>query len=143
MLLAGNDPISVNQAQIIKANLAAIDIDVEIKILPYAVLVARAARRAEPFDLYLTGWIADYPDPYDFINVLLDGRTIQATNNVNTAYFDSPEYNRKMGRAARLSGNARYAAYARLDADLTRNAAPFAVYAVANQREFVSARVGC
>jgi peptide/nickel transport system substrate-binding protein len=143
LLLAANDPRSVNQAQIIKANLAAIGIDVEIETLPFAVLIAKAGRRAEPFELYLTGWTADYPDPYDFINVLLDGHTIQATNNVNTAYFDEPAYNRKMAKAARLSGDARYAAYARLDADLTRNAAPFIVIGVFNSREFVSSRVGC
>ena len=49
------------------------------------------------------GWFADYPDPYDFINILLDGRTIAAKNNVNVSYFNVPAYQKKMdaARAAR------------------------------------------
>ena len=54
-----------------------------------------------------------------------------------------PAYNRKMERAARLSGAARYAAYARLDADISRNQAPFVVTENPNVREFIAPRVGC
>ena len=32
-------------------------------------------------------------------------------NNINTAYFNVPAYNRKMDAAARLAGDARYRAY--------------------------------
>jgi peptide/nickel transport system substrate-binding protein len=143
VLITGNDPISINQAQILKANLGRIGIEVEIKNYPFAVQIARAGRRDEPFDMNAIGWYADYPDPYDFINILLYGKTIQATNNVNTAYFNKPAYNRKMTNAARLSGNARYAAYARLDADISRNQAPLIVTENPNVREFIGARVGC
>ena len=27
--------------------------------------------------MFLIAWFADYPDPFDFINVLLDGKNIQ------------------------------------------------------------------
>ena len=37
----------------------------------------------EPYDIVLNGWFADYPDPVDFINILLDGRNITSQNNVN------------------------------------------------------------
>ena len=63
-----------------------------MRIFPFAVQLAKAGKRGEPFDLNLIGWFADYPDPYDFINVLLHGRTIDAENNVNTAYFDDPAF---------------------------------------------------
>ena len=142
VMLSGNDPISVNQAQIIKANLAAIGITVNVRTFPFAVQIAKAGRRGEPFDMNLIGWFADYPDPYDFINILLYGKTIAQANNINTAYFDDPAFNKRMEEASRLVGAAREKAYARLDADITR-AAPFAVYGNSTAREFVSSRLGC
>ena len=59
--------------------------------------------RGEPFDMTDEAWTADYADPFDFINVLLDGRTIQASNNHNLAYFDDPSYTEKMQQASLLS----------------------------------------
>ena len=35
------------------------------------------------------GWLADYPDPFDFINVLLDGNNIQESNNNNYSYLNN------------------------------------------------------
>lgn len=142
VMLAGNDPISVNQAQIIKANLAQVGITVNVKSLPFAVQIAKAGTKGEPFDMNLIGWFADYPDPYDFINILLYGKTISKANNINTAYFDDPVFNKRMEQASRLFGTARVQAYAKLDADLTR-AAPFVVYGNSTTREFVSSRIGC
>ena len=84
----------------------------------------------------------DYFDPSHFA-LLIDGRTIRATNNTNVSYFNSPAYNRKVARAAGLSGPSRYRAFSALDHDLMRNAAPIAVYGVPNDRHYVSARTGC
>ena len=42
------------------------------------------------------GWCSDYPDPYDWINILLYGGAIQAENNVNYSYFNDPKWNKKM-----------------------------------------------
>jgi hypothetical protein len=75
---------------------------VNVREFPFAVQIGKAGIKGEPFDMNLIGWFADYPDRYDFINVLLYGKTISKANNVNTAY--------------------------QLDLELTR-AAPFVVYA--------------
>ena len=104
---------------------------------------SRIHRRGEPFDLTLFGWVADYLDPYDFVNVLLSGRNIPAANNQNLSHFDDPTFNRRMDAAARLSGTKRYAAYAKLDTDLMREAAPIIPYANEYRLEFVSKRTGC
>jgi hypothetical protein len=48
-----------------------------------------------------------------------------------------------MDTAAALSGSRRYAAYARLDADLMRQQAPIIPYANGYRLEFVSQRTGC
>ena len=47
----------------------------------------------------LIGWFADYPDPVDFINILLDGRNILSQNNVNVALHGRPEVQRADGQA--------------------------------------------
>ena len=125
-----------------QANLKAVGLDVEIKAYTFAVMAEKAGTRGEPFDMNLIGWFADYPDPYDFINVLLYGRTIAKLNNVNTAYFNDPSFNRRMDRAALTTGDARAGVYAALDRDLTR-AAPFVVYGNSTIREFVSSKIGC
>ena len=105
--------------------------------------ITKEQTRGEPFDVGNDGWFADYADPFDFINVLLSGDTLQASNNNNLSYFNDPAYNKKMLAASRLSGDARYKAYGDLDIDLMKNAAPVAPRSNPNQRIFVSKRFGC
>jgi hypothetical protein len=50
---------------------------------------------------------------------------------------------RRLDAAARLSGPARYAAYATLDADLAGKAAPMIAFGVQLTQDFFSARIGC
>jgi ABC-type transport system substrate-binding protein len=142
VLYAGNDPISRSTAEAIRFQLDRIGMDVEVKTYTFSVQINKAGTRGEPFDMNLIGWFADYPDPYDFVNVLLYGKTIAKLNNVNTAYFNDPVFNRRMERAALTTGDARAATYAALDRDLTR-AAPFVVYGNSTIREFLSERIGC
>ena len=131
------------RAQLVQANLERIGIDVTIRQFPRQVQFTKQATRGEPFDIADEGWIADYPDPYDFINKLLDGRTILPSNNVNISYFNDPKYNRKMDAAQAKTGDERNEAYAALDEDIARNAAPLVAWSVMNWIDFVSARVGC
>ena len=131
------------QAQIVRTNLKAIGIDVEVKAFPYGVLSAKAGTKGEPFDIVLQGWISDYADPSNFLNVLLDGSRIKSHGNVNWSYFNDPTYNRKLGSASTLFGPQRYRTYGALDVDLARNAAPLVAFANYARRDFFSARIGC
>ena len=88
-------------------------------------------------------WTADYPDPYDFVNVLLSGDSLRDANNNNIAYFNDPKYNTSMRNASKLTGAPRYATYGGLDMDISKNAVPWAVRAWGTDRIFVSARTGC
>jgi ABC-type oligopeptide transport system substrate-binding subunit len=90
--------------------------------------------------MFVTAWQADYLDPYDFVNVLLDGDSIADDHNLNFSYFDDPRYNRLMHEAARLSGEPRYELYSRLDIDLTK-AAPIVALSNDNYRGFIGPRV--
>jgi ABC-type oligopeptide transport system substrate-binding subunit len=133
----------LKHAQIIKENLAAIGIDVEINSFPYAVYAAKLATRGEPWDLAVDSHSVEYMDPSQYLDLMLDGRTIRPTENTNRAYFDSPQYEARMDQAGRLSVNARYDAYGKLAVDIARNAAPLAAFHNSVRRFFVSSRVGC
>jgi YVTN family beta-propeller protein len=122
-------------AQLIRANLAAIGIDVQIKSFGFDAMFERLSRKGEPFDMAPLGWIVDYPDPAQFLNVLLSNGIIPT--------FDDPAYRSKLAAVARLSGPARYLAYGKLDADLARNAAPWVPISNSSSRDFFSARMGC
>jgi ABC-type oligopeptide transport system substrate-binding subunit len=99
--------------------------------------------KGEPFDITINGWGADYADPYDFLNVLLDGSKLQAANNVNVSYLNYPDINGQLQQAAALSGAARLTRYGNLDVQIMKDVAPYAPILNANSRFFVSARLGC
>ncbi|MGH3070749.1 MAG: ABC transporter substrate-binding protein [Gaiellaceae bacterium] len=140
-LLYTTSPVSVARAQILKYNLEQIGLSVTLKPQPFAVALRTAGTRGSEFDMFLIAWFADYPDPFDFVNVLLDGQNIQAANNSNYSYLNSAKYNKLMTDASKLSGAARYDAYGKLDVDMMRNAAPWAPLSNGNVRELISARV--
>ncbi|HEY2936427.1 MAG TPA: ABC transporter substrate-binding protein [Gaiellaceae bacterium] len=136
----GSGPL---QAQVIQYDLAKIGLDVNVQSFSRPVQIARESTRGAPFDLTLEGWVADYADPYDFINVLLSGDVIRKTNNNNVAYFDDPGYNRKMADAARLIGAKRYSTYASLDLEMMRDNPPWVPLYSVTDRILVAKRVGC
>jgi peptide/nickel transport system substrate-binding protein len=140
---AFNTAFGPTVAQVVQFNLKQIGIDVEIKQFDRVVQHEKVGTRGEPFDIAHSGWGADYADPSNFINVLLDGSRIQATNNVNESYFNDPAFNKRMAEAAALSGDARLNAYGALDRDITKNAAPLATYINTNGRYYVSQSTGC
>jgi peptide/nickel transport system substrate-binding protein len=102
-----------------------------------------AGERGANFDMTVsTGWLQDYPDPYDFVNILLHGGTnIHASGNVNYSYFNNPTYDKKMDKAARLVGKKRLKAYGKLDLAIAKNAAPMASMRTYNNRYLFSNRV--
>jgi len=135
-------PTGQNLAQVFKFNLSQIGCDVNVKSFVGFAIYTAAGTRGEPFDAALVGWNQDYPDPYDFLNILLDGSNIHADNNNNLAYFNVPKVNRLLAAANRLTGAARYKQYGNLDVLISKNYAPWAAYDNRNEREFVSKRTG-
>ncbi len=138
-----NESPCPESAQIVQNNLSKIGIDVEVRQFARAVQFKKEGTKGEPFDIAFEGWQADYADPFDFINVLLSGDGIRASNNNNYSYFNDPEWNQKMTDASRLAGEKRYSAYSQLDADLAQGPSPLAAWDNDNERDFFSARVGC
>jgi ABC-type transport system substrate-binding protein len=132
-----------DRTSVMQANLKAIGINVQIKQFDRGIQFQKEGTKGEPFDIADEGWIADYPDPFDWVNVLLNGENIPATNGVNFAYLNDSTLNQQMDAAAKLSGSQRYQTYGNLATNIMQNTAPWASWDVDNNVDFFSARVGC
>jgi peptide/nickel transport system substrate-binding protein len=130
------------RARLLTASLAQIGLTVKVVSFDRSTQFQKEGQRGEPFDIADESWTADYADPADFINVLLNGKGIADTGNTNFSYFDDPTWNRRMAEAALATGKRRAALYAKLDAGLAVSA-PIVPFAFPGQRDFFSARIGC
>ena len=129
-------------AAVMKYNLGQMGCDVTVKSLVGFQVYVFTGQKGADFDAVIAGWNQDYPDPYDFLDVLLNGNNIHENNNNNIAYFNNASINAKLVAANKKIGAARYKAYGDLDLEITKNHAPWASYDNRNTREFVSAKVG-
>jgi ABC-type oligopeptide transport system substrate-binding subunit len=141
-LYTGNSAVGQGLGQVFKYNLGQLGCNVNVKLLQGFQIYIATGTKGEPFDAALVGWFADYADPYDFIDILLNGDNIHESNNNNLSYLDVPSLDKQMARANSLAGDPRYAAYQKLDFTIQQTQAPLVVYENRNIREFVASRVG-
>jgi len=134
-------PTNVAIAQQLEFNLKQLGLKYNDVPTPGTVYYNTLETKGTSYNIARAGWCADYFDPFDYINVLLDGRSIQANNNTNMSYLNAPKLNKQMDAAAALSGKARAAAYAKLDLTVMRDYAPWVPYEIANDRFYTSKRV--
>lgn len=124
------------QAQILRTDLAAIGLRLQVKTFPQPTLFSLLSKPNQPFDLAYNGWLADYPDPSAMLDPLLSETAVEPA-------FTDPTYQRQLVAAGRLSGPARYLAYGKLDLELASHAAPLAAYGNLSSHDFFSERIGC
>jgi peptide/nickel transport system substrate-binding protein len=138
-----DDTLGLSHGAIVRADLARIGLDVQVKPFPTNVLFAELLpKRGEPFDI---GWICFLniaPDALS-LNGWFDGRTLNQPEHFNFSHFDSAKVNRRLDKVSRLIGPAFNRAYGELDIELAREYAPAVTYAYTNELTFVSARTGC
>jgi peptide/nickel transport system substrate-binding protein len=116
--------------------------DINMKPQPGADIYTSMGKRGTDADMGVSmGWCSDYPDPYDWINVLLYGPSIQAENNINYSYFNSSKWNARMAAASKLVGPKRLKVYGQLDLDIMNKAAPMAITRTYANRYFFSNRI--
>ncbi len=132
---------AVNISQVAAFNLSKIGMKTKDKPVPGSVYYKELGTKGVDYDMARAGWCADYFDPFDYVNVNLDGRSIQDQNNVNFAYVNIPALNKAMDAAANLTGAARAKAYQKLDYQIMQKYAPWVPYAIVNGVFFVSSRV--
>jgi YVTN family beta-propeller protein len=129
------------RTQILTTDLAAIGIDVVSRTVSFGALAEGGIliKKGAQWDMALAaGWNADYPDPSDFLNILVaDGAAGSAPS------FADPTYNRKARADAVLSGPQRYLAYGKLDVETSRDYAPWIPVGNAIGQDFFSERIGC
>jgi ABC-type oligopeptide transport system substrate-binding subunit len=143
VLWVSDKPGDLVQAKIIQYDLSRIGLRVSVQSFARPVQIEKEGTRGAAFDIVMDGWMADYNDPFDFINTLLSAGAIRAYNSNNIAYFQSARYDRQMAQAARLRGAARYSAYGSLDIQMMRDDPPWAPLYNFNRRILISKRTGC
>jgi peptide/nickel transport system substrate-binding protein len=139
---AGTESVSEADA-VLTSNLAKIGITVKPKYFARALQFQQEGTKGVPMDIANEGWIEDYPDPYDFMNILLSGDHIPATGGNNFSYYDIPKYNEEMDHANTLSGNARYQAYGDIATNMMQTNPPWAPWLYTNNIDFFGPKVGC
>jgi ABC-type transport system substrate-binding protein len=135
VLYTRSSPVDLAQARILQQNLKAIGIEVEIVDFPAPLLFEKLSTARDEFDI---GRVA-HGGPSPSLLKIFDGRTIGQRDNLNWSYFDSPKYNRLFDEADRLPRAERYRAYAELDVQISRDAAPGIPYAFLSAIEGVRA----
>jgi YVTN family beta-propeller protein len=131
-----NAPECIEQAEIVRQNLTAIGIDLEIRRFPFGTMFARIQKPDEPFDISMSGWIGDTPDPSEFMDIMMGGLLIAA------AVDESPA-GARLRAAAQATGAERIDTYAALDGEIAAEEAPFAQVMNNTRTDFFSARIGC
>jgi ABC-type transport system substrate-binding protein len=142
-ILVRNSAANINRSQIMRYNLEQMGLKAKTESVPTSQLFSRSGdKKTGNYDMIGIGWQADYPDPRNFINVLLDGRQIpDSGSSNNAAYFNSAKFNAAMDKADKLSGDARMKAYGNLDLQMMREGAPWAPYINNTNRYLISSRI--
>jgi peptide/nickel transport system substrate-binding protein len=96
----------------------------------------------DAFNIARAGWCADYYDPFDYLNVLFNGQSIQPAGNNDLSYVNIAGLNSALNAASAKTGAARKTAYAALDKNVMTKYAPVVSYELDNARIVVSSRVG-
>jgi ABC-type oligopeptide transport system substrate-binding subunit len=130
-------PVGTPQSGILKYNLTQLGCNVTVKPFQGYAMYTAAGVKGAAFDIAQAGWYQDYADGYDFFHILLDGRTISASNNNNLAYFNEPSVNAKIDAANKLTGPGRAKAWGALDIYTMKNYAPWAPVDNRNVRDFI------
>ena len=132
-------PGFVELAQVLQQNLKAIGINLVIKSAADAVNNGIIDNRKNHIASGINEWSQDYPDPEDFIDVLLDPR--RPSFPQGRAHFAAkamiPDYN----RVDALTGHARDVAFQALDEKVMRNYAPWAPLINPIEVDLLSSRV--
>jgi len=97
---SGDQPIFSRLAEGVQQDLRQVGIQVELRPANFTAFDAKVTTRHQaPCGIW--GWFQDYPDPSDFLDVMLNGERITDVECNNTAFYNNPEVNRCLDAAAR------------------------------------------
>jgi ABC-type transport system substrate-binding protein len=110
---------SLRLAQSIQQDLLAVGIDVRIKPVDFPALI-EAVRHPGQVPLFMLGWEADFPDPSNFLSVLLHSRARGTNNN---AFYANPAVDRLLDEGdATVDPAKRFALFHQAETAIMRDA---------------------
>jgi peptide/nickel transport system substrate-binding protein len=133
-------PGFMNMAEVIKSNLAAIGINVNVIGSPNSVNSSYISNAASRTPMGIEPWSLDFPDAEALINTGMDPATPNAAPNLTR--FGDPAFIPAFNAAAAALGSTRARLYETLDKNLMTQVAPYAPIFNARWYDFVSTRVG-
>jgi ABC-type transport system substrate-binding protein len=79
-------------AQSIQQDLKQVSMTINLKSMTYPELKAAGGRRKN-VPLSIMGWLQDFPDPANFLDVLFNGKSITPTASLNRSFYSNPQVN--------------------------------------------------
>jgi peptide/nickel transport system substrate-binding protein len=132
-----------NRMALLTQELKPLGIVVKVKYFQRSVQFQEEGVKGTPNDIADEGWLADFPDPYDFLNILLSGKSILPKNGDNFAYFNDTSFNDQLDQAATKVGSDRASTYGSIATAMKTDQAPWAAWSNQTNYDFFSSRMGC
>ncbi len=115
-------------AEAIQQDLRAVGVNATINPIAFPKWLDLSGKRGEML-FTVNAWFQDYPDPSNFLDVLLNGDRISEQNSPNRAFYDNPEVSRLLRQAAGMTDlPARLKLYQRIEAMVVDDAPWIFVY---------------
>lgn len=124
VLATSDEQINTQRAVQIQNNLNAMGFKVTLKSVPDDAFLDKIGEKANPWDIYVSAWAADWPSGASTIPVLWDGRNIKAQNNNNYSYFNDSSINTEIDRILKLGPAEAAPEWAKLDEKIMKEFAP-------------------
>ena len=106
LMVTAQSGIDTKIGQAVQQDLAAVGINVEIRPVTGPTRIEATGRRGTvPFSTF--GWYQDYPDPSNFLDVLLNGDRITEVHSTNVAFYDNERVNALLNEASSSTDQAR------------------------------------
>ena len=127
-------------AEGVQADLKQVGIEVELKPVTYAQLVAAMQVRGH-VPMGVSGWNVALPDGMDMLGQQFDGRTVTNASTWNTSFYQNPEVDRLLDEAApEINLERRYKLYQRVE-EMIMQDAPLALLGHMNKYALRQRRV--
>ncbi|MDQ2730129.1 MAG: ABC transporter substrate-binding protein [Armatimonadota bacterium] len=91
----------MQQAQSIQQDLEAVGIHVQLKPVTFSVWLTAVSKEGH-VPMSMNRWVMDFPDPSDFLDVLLNSKQARKDEGNNNAFYKSPAMDALLNRAGSM-----------------------------------------
>jgi len=114
--------MTVKVYQSVQNDLAQVGIRARLKSVTFTALL-EATGRPKQVAIYGSGWMQDFPDPMNFLEVNFHSRQIAAVDSNNRSYYRNPEVDALLDKAAHMpSGPERWKLYQQVEEKIVADA---------------------